>query len=80
MNPIKEFLKKIAFRYFKLGIPTYRYNIEPIQLACLINEIERLKDIDASILLYNNKFYSQSYFYFQQASEKGNKAFWLLKS
>ena len=49
MNPIKEFLKKIAFRYFKLGIPTYRYNIEPIQLACLINEIERLKDIDASI-------------------------------
>ena len=49
MKFVKEFLKKIAFRYLGLGAPTYNFNIEPIQLACLVNEIERLKDIDACI-------------------------------
>lgn len=39
---------------------------------------QALKDVEASILLYKNKLYSHSYFHFQQASEKGNKAFWLL--
>lgn len=37
-----------------------------------------LEDIEASTLLYKNGLYSQSYFYFQQASEKANKALWLL--
>lgn len=33
-----------------------------------------LRDIKASEILYENKLYAQSYFYFQQASEKANKA------
>lgn len=34
-------------------------------------------DIKASKVLYKNKCYSQSYFYFQQATEKANKANWM---
>jgi predicted O-methyltransferase YrrM len=49
MKSIKEFIKKIAFRYLKLGAPKYNFNIEPIQLTFLVNEIERLKDINGSI-------------------------------
>lgn len=37
-----------------------------------------LKDIEASILLYKSGLFGQSYFYFQQASEKANKVLWLL--
>ena len=40
-------------------------------------EISR-SDINSSRILYNNSLHSQSYFYFQQASEKANKALWLL--
>lgn len=36
-----------------------------------------LRDIRSSILLYNEKMFAQSYFLFQQASEKANKAFGL---
>ena len=39
----KEFLKKLVFRYTKLGKPTYPYNVEPIQLAALINTFEELR-------------------------------------
>lgn len=35
-------------------------------------------DIESSRILHKNKYYSQSYFYFQQATEKGNKANWML--
>ena len=41
---IKEFLKKIAFRYTSLGKPFYPYNIEPCQLSKLINLLDELKD------------------------------------
>lgn len=34
-------------------------------------------DIKSSKILYEKGLYSQSYFYFQQASEKANKAYWL---
>ncbi|EDP94728.1 HEPN domain-containing protein [Kordia algicida OT-1] len=34
-------------------------------------------DIKSSKILLENGCYSQSYFYFQQASEKANKAYWL---
>ncbi|EDP96526.1 HEPN domain-containing protein [Kordia algicida OT-1] len=34
-------------------------------------------DIESSKILLENGFYSQSYFHFQQASEKANKAYWL---
>jgi hypothetical protein len=47
---VKEAEKSFAFKYTTLGAPTYRYNIEPIQLATLINEIERLKDIKVAFL------------------------------
>lgn len=46
---MREFFKLISFRYLKLGKPRYNYNIEPIQLAFLINEIERLKDTNGCI-------------------------------
>ncbi|MFY0603255.1 MAG: HEPN domain-containing protein [Flavobacteriaceae bacterium] len=36
------------------------------------------KDIEASRILYKNNCFSQSYFYFQQSTEKGNKALWML--
>ena len=35
-------------------------------------------DIEASKLLYKEGLFAQSYFYFQQACEKSNKAFWML--
>ncbi len=35
-------------------------------------------DIKASKLLHQDGLFSQSYFYFQQSSEKSNKAFWML--
>lgn len=45
-----ELLKKAAFRHTSLGKPRYPYNIEPIQLATLVLEIERLKDVNGAIV------------------------------
>jgi Macrocin-O-methyltransferase (TylF) len=45
-----DLVKKVAFRYTKFGVPKYPYNIEPIQLATLIFEIDRLKDAPGSIV------------------------------
>lgn len=50
IKSIQEATKSFAFKYTTLGVPTYRYNIEPIQLAALINEIERLKDVKGNIV------------------------------
>jgi Macrocin-O-methyltransferase (TylF) len=47
---IREFAKKIAFRYTSLAAPDYPYNLEPIQLATLISELERLRAVDGTIL------------------------------
>jgi O-methyltransferase len=47
---MKELLKKLIFRYTRLGRPNYPYCIEPIQIATLINEIERLKGIQGNIV------------------------------
>ncbi len=41
---IKEFLKKIIFRYTTLGKPSYPYNIEPSQLSKLTLLLDELKD------------------------------------
>ena len=46
----KETAKSFVFKYTTLGVPTYKYNIEPIQLAALINEIERLKKVQGNIV------------------------------
>jgi O-methyltransferase len=49
-QPIREFAKKIAFRYTRLGAPEYPYIVEPIQLATLVNELDRVRDIPGSVL------------------------------
>ena len=43
MKILKEYVKKFAFRYLKVGAPKYDFNVEPIQMALLVNEIERMK-------------------------------------
>ncbi len=48
--PLRNFARKLAYRYTRLGAPAYPYIVEPIQLATLVSEIERLKDTAGSIL------------------------------
>jgi O-methyltransferase len=50
VGKIAELAKKLTFRYTSLGAPRYPYGIQPIQLATLIMEIERMKNVDGSIL------------------------------
>lgn len=50
MKIVKELIKKIAFRYLKLGKPSYPFNVEPIQLATLVSELERLDTKEGNIL------------------------------
>ena len=45
-----SFLKRIAFIYLKIGGPKYDFNVEPILLATIINELERLKTVKGNIL------------------------------
>jgi predicted O-methyltransferase YrrM len=46
-----EFAKKVAFRYTPFGAPRYPYpSIEPIELATLVMEIERLRGRPGVIL------------------------------
>lgn len=47
---MRDSLKKIAFRYTKLGLPRYPFNLEPIQLATLVFEIDRLRDTTGAII------------------------------
>jgi HEPN domain-containing protein len=49
-------------------------------MTALTNNLLKIaiKDIEVSELLHSKKYYSQSYFYFQQATEKANKSFGLL--
>lgn len=48
ISKIKEFLKKIVFRYTSLGKPSYPYNIEPSQLCKLINLLDELKETEGN--------------------------------
>jgi len=50
LQPLEQALKHFAFTHTPFGGPRYPYNIEPIQLSTLINEIERLKDVPGNIL------------------------------
>jgi predicted O-methyltransferase YrrM len=50
INTIKELAKGLVFKHTSLAAPTYRYNIEPIQLAYLVTEIERLKNIPGNVV------------------------------
>jgi SAM-dependent methyltransferase len=45
-----EKLKLFVFRYTVFGKPKYNLKIEPIQVTQLVNEIEKLKLVKASIL------------------------------
>jgi len=49
-QPICEFAKKLAFRYTRLGAPEYPYIIEPVQLATLVNEMDRVREIEGAII------------------------------
>jgi hypothetical protein len=49
-QPIREFAKKLAFRYTRLGAPEYPYIVEPVQLATFVNELDRVKPLPGSIV------------------------------
>ena len=49
-RPIRELAKKLAFRYTRLGVPDYPYIVEPIELAALVSELERVRELPGSIL------------------------------
>jgi hypothetical protein len=49
-RPIREFAKKLAFRYTRLGAPEYPYIIEPVQLATMVNELNRVRNLPGSII------------------------------
>jgi hypothetical protein len=45
-----DLIKTVAFRHTKLGMPKYPFNIEPVQLATLVFEIDRLRDTVGAIV------------------------------
>ena len=46
---VKEKIKKFLFKFTQIGAPNYSYNLEPIQLAEIINSLEKVKSLDGSI-------------------------------
>ena len=50
LKPLREAAKGLAFKYTKLGVPRYSYMAEPVQLAKLVEEIERLKSVKGNIV------------------------------
>ncbi|MFZ5782619.1 MAG: TylF/MycF/NovP-related O-methyltransferase [Pseudomonadota bacterium] len=50
VKPFREAAKTLVFRYTTLGAPKYAYNIEPAQLALLVSEIDRLRDVKGNIV------------------------------
>lgn len=44
-NYLKEILKRVAFKYLKIGKPKYPYMLDPIQLCILIKKIDELYEI-----------------------------------
>jgi Macrocin-O-methyltransferase (TylF) len=48
---LKELAKAFVFKHTPFGRPNYPYhNVEPIELAALVNEIERLRGIKGNIV------------------------------
>jgi len=47
---LKELTKSLVFKHTNFAAPKYRYNVEPIQLAALINQIELTKNIKGSVI------------------------------
>jgi predicted O-methyltransferase YrrM len=50
LKSLKETTKALVFKHTKFAAPSYRYNIEPIQLTYLINEIEKFKHVKGSVI------------------------------
>lgn len=50
LKPLREAAKSFAFRHTNLGVPRYSYMAEPVQLAALVTEIERLKGVEGNIV------------------------------
>ncbi|HKQ43835.1 MAG TPA: class I SAM-dependent methyltransferase [Rhizomicrobium sp.] len=50
MFNFREFAKKFIFRYTPFGAPTYPYTSDPIELALLVMEMERLRETPGVIL------------------------------
>ena len=46
---IKEQLKQILIKYTKIEAPTYAYNLDPLQLAEIVNSLEQVKKIEGNI-------------------------------
>ena len=46
---LKEKIKKFFFKYTKLGAPDYTYNLDPLQLAEIINSLEKVKSLKGVI-------------------------------
>ena len=49
-RPIYDLAKKLAFRYTRLGVPGYPYIVEPIELATIVSELDRVRGLPGSIL------------------------------
>ena len=43
-------LKALAFRYTSIAVPRYEFGLEPIQLANLVLEMDRLKEVRGTIV------------------------------
>ena len=50
MKKFKEAIKSFVFKNTNFGRPHYPYSVEPIQLATLINELERLIGISGNVV------------------------------
>ena len=48
-NFIKEIIKKLVFKYTDIGNADYKYNVEPAQLAEIINSLDSLSNVDGNI-------------------------------
>lgn len=46
---LNRVLKSLAFKYTALGAAHYPYNVEPTQLAYLVRQIDRLRDVKGNI-------------------------------
>ena len=46
---LKEKIKKFLFKYTKIGAPNYAYNLDPLQLAEIINSLEKVKNLNGVI-------------------------------
>lgn len=50
LKPLTEIAKSFAFTHTKLGVPRYPYGLEPIQLATLVMELDRLGKVAGNLV------------------------------